>query len=183
MKIYTRTGDKGKTSLFGGTRVSKADERIETYGTIDELNSYIGLIRDTQSNDDKRASLKAIQDRLFTIGAHLATANESKKDKLPDLVDSDIDFLEQEMDKMDKDLPEMKSFILPGGHINVSFCHVARCICRKAERLAIRLSDSVPVEPIIIRYLNRLSDYLFVLSRKVGMELGVDEVPWHPRKK
>jgi len=183
MKIYTKTGDKGNTSLFGGTRVSKADNRIETYGTIDELNSYIGLIRDTQSGTARKATLKEIQDRLFTIGSHLASDNKSKMERVPDLVDMDVEFLEQEMDDMDRDLPEMKSFILPGGHVHVSYCHLARCVCRRTERLAIKLSESVQVEPIIIRYLNRLSDYLFVLARKVALELGVDEVPWNPRLK
>lgn len=183
MKIYTKTGDKGKTSLYGGTRVSKSDARLEAYGTIDELNSYIGLIRDTQLDDERKIHLKEIQDRLFTIGAHLATDKESKMAQVPDLKESDIEFLEQEMDKMDASLPEMKSFILPGGHVNVSYCHVARCVCRRTERLTIKLSESVDIEPIIIRYLNRLSDYLFVLSRKVAKELGVDEVPWYPRLK
>lgn len=183
MKIYTKTGDKGKTSLFGGTRVSKSDDRLEAYGTIDELNSYIGLIRDTQLDDIRRNTLKEIQDRLFTIGSHLATDKESKMDQVPDLKDADIEFLEAEMDKMDKVLPEMTSFILPGGHVNVSYCHVARCVCRRTERLTIKFSEGVDIEPIIIRYLNRLSDYLFVLSRMVAKELGVDEVPWNPRLK
>jgi len=180
MKIYTKTGDKGKTSLLGGTRVSKSDHRIEAYGTIDELNSHIGLIRDTQSDAHKREVLKEIQDRLFTIGSHLAT---DKQSKVPDLIDSDIELLEKEMDKMDEILPQMTSFILPGGHKYVSYCHIARCVCRRAERLTIKFSESVEIEPIIIRYLNRLSDYLFVLSRKLAMELGVDEVPWNPRFK
>lgn len=181
MKIYTKTGDKGKTSLLGGTRVSKADNRIETYGTIDELNSYIGLIRDTQTDNNRKVLLKEIQDMLFTIGSHLAADKKSKLNKVPDLKDADVEFLEQEIDMMTQELPEMKSFILPGGHVNVSFCHVARCVCRRTERLAIKLSESEEVEPIIIRYLNRLSDYLFVLSRKVAAELGVAEVPWNPR--
>ena len=181
MKIYTKTGDKGKTSLFGGTRVSKADDRLEAYGTIDELNSYIGLIRDTQTAKDRKGMLKEIQDRLFTIGSNLATDKASKMDQVPDLLEKDIELLENEMDEMDARLAPMTSFILPGGHVNVSYCHVARCVCRKTERLVIRLSESVKVEPIIIRYLNRLSDYLFVLSRMVAKELGVDEVPWNPR--
>lgn len=181
MKIYTKTGDKGKTSLLGGTRVSKADNRIETYGTIDELNSYIGLIRDTQADNNRKALLKEIQDRLFTIGSHLAADKKSQLNKVPDLNDADVELLEQEIDTMTQELPEMKSFILPGGHVNVSYCHVARCVCRRTERLTIKLSESVDVEPIIIRYLNRLSDYLFVLSRKVAAELGVVEVPWNPR--
>ena len=181
MKIYTKTGDKGKTSLFGGTRVSKADDRIEAYGTIDELNSYLGLIRDIQTDTSRKEVLKEIQDRLFTIGAHLATDKENKKSKLPDLFERDVELLEQQMDKMDNELPEMKSFILPGGHVYVSYCHIARCVCRRAERLTIRLSERAEIEPIIIRYLNRLSDYLFVLGRKLAIELGVDEVPWNAR--
>ena len=181
MKIYTKTGDKGKTSLFGGSRISKSDIRLEAYGTIDELNSYIGLIRDTQTDGVRRDDLKEIQDRLFTIGSHLATDKASKMAQVPDLKDTDIEFLEIEMDKMDAVLPEMTSFILPGGHVNVSHCHVARCVCRRSERLTIKLSEGVEIEPIIIRYLNRLSDYLFVLSRKVAMELGVPEVAWNPR--
>ena len=183
LKIYTKTGDKGKTSLFGGTRVSKADARLEAYGTIDELNSYIGLIRDTQESKQRRALLKEIQDRLFTIGANLATDKDSKKGQIPVLLESDIEVLEKEMDAMDENLTPMTSFILPGGHVNVSFCHVARCVCRRTERLTIKLSESVTIEPIIIRYLNRLSDYLFVLSRKVAKELGVNEVPWKARGK
>lgn len=181
MKIYTKTGDKGTTSLFGGTRVSKADDRLDAYGTVDELNSHIGLIRDTQTSSNRKELLKEIQDRLFTIGAHLASDKKSKMDKIPDLLDEDIDLLEKEMDAMDAGLPPMTSFILPGGHVNVSYCHVARCVCRRTERLTIRLAESVEIEPIIIRYLNRLSDYLFVLSRMVAQELGVNEVPWNPR--
>jgi len=183
MKIYTKTGDKGKTSLFGGTRVSKADDRLEAYGTIDELNSYIGLIRDTQESAERKSLLKEIQDRLFTIGANLATDKASKMAQVPDLLEEDIELLEKEMDTMDSKLSPMTSFILPGGHVNVSYCHVARCVCRRTERLTIKLSESVKVEPIIIRYLNRLSDYLFVLSRIVAKELGVDEVPWNARGK
>ncbi len=181
MKIYTKTGDKGKTSLFGGTRVSKADDRLEAYGTVDELNSHIGLIRDTQLDANRRHLLKEIQGRLFTIGANLATDKESKKDKVPDLLETDINLLEDEMDRMEATLTPMTSFILPGGHINVSYCHIARCVCRRTERLTIKLAESVAIEPIIIRYLNRLSDYLFVLSRMVAKELGVKEVPWNAR--
>lgn len=181
MKIYTKTGDKGKTSLLGGTRVSKSDARIEAYGTIDELNSYVGLIRDTQTITSRRNVLKEIQDRLFTIGSHLATDKERNLSKLPDLHETDVEFLEKQMDDMDRELPEMKSFILPGGHVYVSYCHLARCVCRRAERLTIGLSEVVDIEPIIIRYLNRLSDYLFVLGRKLAMELGVEEVPWNAR--
>ncbi len=183
MKIYTKTGDKGKTSLFGGTRVSKADDRIETYGTIDELNSYIGLIRDTQILETRKNTLKKIQDRLFTIGAYLATDKESKLAQVPDLNEEDIVLLEKEMDAMDAVLKPMTSFILPGGHTHVSFCHIARCVCRRSERLTIKLANTINIEPIIIRYLNRLSDYLFVLSRMIALELGVNEVPWNARGK
>ena len=181
MKIYTKTGDKGQTSLIGGTRVSKAHPRIETYGTVDELNSYIGLVRDQEVNATRRDLLKEIQDRLFTIGALLASDPEKSAKKVPDLFDTDVELLEKEMDRMDAELPEMRFFILPGGHQSVSFCHLARVVCRRAERLAIALAEDEPVEELIIRYLNRLSDYLFVLARKMMHELGADEIPWKPR--
>ncbi len=181
MKIYTKTGDTGKTSLFGGTRVSKANERLEAYGTVDELNSYIGLLRDIQTNVQRQTLLIEIQDRLFTIGAHLASDEKSKMNKVPDVVEADITLLETEMDAMDATLPEMTSFVLPGGHVHVSYCHIARCVCRRTERLVIKLAETTSVPPIIIRYLNRLSDYLFVLARKMSEELGANETPWNPR--
>lgn len=182
MKIYTKTGDKGQTSLIGGTRVSKANTRIEAYGTVDELNSYIGLVRDQAVNSPRRDLLKEIQDRLFTIGSQLATdpAKTGKK-ILPDLLDSDVTLLEAEMDKMDTELPELRHFVLPGGHQAVSFCHLARTVCRRAERLVIALNDIEPVEDLVVKYLNRLSDYLFVLSRKMAQELNAEEVKWEPR--
>ena len=182
MKIYTKTGDKGLTSLIGGTRVSKASLRIDTYGTVDELNSHIGLVRDQAVNALRRDLLKAIQDRLFTIGSHLATdpAKMGKK-VLPDLLESDVQVLEEAMDQMDIELPELRHFVLPGGHQSVSFCHVARTVCRRGERLVIMLNEHEPVEALIIRYLNRLSDYLFVLSRKMAQELNAEEVKWQPR--
>lgn len=181
MKIYTKTGDKGTTSLLGGTRVLKSHDRIEAYGTVDELNSYMGLVRDQAVNHGRKEILKEIQDRLFTIGANLASDPEKSGMKIPDLKESDIQLLENEMDAMDKQLPEMRNFILPGGHPSVSYCHVARCVCRRAERLAIKLAQSEPVDEVVIIYLNRLSDYLFVLSRKMAAELQAEEVAWKPR--
>jgi cob(I)alamin adenosyltransferase len=180
-KIYTKTGDKGQTSLIGGTRVPKHHIRIETYGTVDELNSYIGLIRDQDIDKHVITVLIEVQDRLFTIGSSLASDPEKSKMKIPDLKEEDVTFLEQEMDKMDEHLPEMRSFVLPGGHTTVSFCHIARCVCRRAERLSIELSENNYVNELVIKYLNRLSDYLFVLSRKLTMDLNAQEIPWKPR--
>lgn len=180
-KIYTKTGDKGQTSLIGGTRVPKHHIRIEAYGTVDELNSYIGLIRDQKIDEHSRQLLIEVQDRLFTIGSSLASDPEKSKMKIPDLREEDITLLEQEMDKMNDVLPEMRSFVLPGGHTTVSFCHIARCVCRRAERLTIHLSETDYVAELVIKYLNRLSDYLFVLSRKLSYDLQADEIPWVPR--
>jgi cob(I)alamin adenosyltransferase len=181
MKIYTKTGDGGTTSLFGGKRISKADLRIETYGTIDELNSFIGLVRDQEVNQKRKEELVEIQDRLFTIGSILATEPGNTKVKTPTLSEEDVQFLEQKIDIMDAALPAMRSFVLPGGHPAVSLCHVARTVCRRAERICIALGAHEAVEPLIIKYLNRLSDYLFVLSRKVSHELNAEETPWKPR--
>ena len=181
MKIYTKTGDMGTTALFGGRRVSKADLRIDTYGTVDELNSYIGLVRDQPVNASRKDVLVQIQDRLFTVGSILATEPGNTKVKVPVLHESDIKYLETEIDRMDADLPPMRFFVLPGGHTAVSFCHVARTVCRRAERLTIALHEQEPVSPLVIQYLNRLSDYLFMLSRKMTQELGVEETPWHPK--
>lgn len=183
MKIYTKTGDKGKTSLIGGTKVSKGHIRIETYGTVDELNSYIGLVSDHSANPDTKNLLKEIQDRLFTIGASLACdPDKDTKMKIPDLHEADIKLLEDTMDLMDAQLEPMKFFILPGGHVAVSTCHIARCVCRRAERLCVHMQDEeLFVEPLVLQYLNRLSDYLFMLSRWTAHELGVAEVAWKPR--
>lgn len=181
MKIYTKTGDKGQTSLLGGTRVPKHHIRIEAYGTVDELNSYIGLIRDQQMDEHSKQILIEIQDRLFTIGSSLASDPEKSKAKIPDLKEEDIVLLENEIDKMTATLPEMRSFILPGGHTTVSFCHIARCVCRRAERLTIHLSENSFVSDMVIKYLNRLSDYLFMLSRKFTQDLHAQEIPWKPR--
>ncbi|MTI33122.1 cob(I)yrinic acid a,c-diamide adenosyltransferase [Xanthovirga aplysinae] len=181
MKVYTRTGDKGRTALLGGTRVSKADDRIHAYGTVDELNSYLGLLRDFEVNGKRRDLLKEVQDRLFTIGSLLASDLEKSKVKVPDLLDSDVELLEKSMDQMSEGLPEMRSFILPGGHQTVSFAHIARCVCRRAERLVIGMGASDTITWRIIQYLNRLSDFLFVLSRKMAQELKVEEVCWKAR--
>ena len=181
MKIYTKTGDKGTTALFGGKRVSKADLRIDTYGTVDELNSYIGLVRDQPVNASRKNILVEIQDRLFTIGSILATEPGNTKVKVPSLAETDVTLLEKEIDAMEAKLPPMKNFILPGGREAVSFCHIARTVCRRAERLVIALDAQENVEPLIVQYLNRLSDYLFVLSRKMSAELLAEETPWKPR--
>ncbi|WP_207532216.1 cob(I)yrinic acid a,c-diamide adenosyltransferase [Desertivirga arenae] len=181
MKIYTKTGDKGQTSLIGGVRVPKYHLRIESYGTIDELNSYIGLIREYEIDLHHKSVLKEVQDRLFTIGSVLASDPEKSRMKLPDLKEEDILMLEQEMDRMEVLLPELRHFILPGGGKAASFCHVARCICRRAERLVVHLAEESYVNEIVMVYLNRLSDYLFVLSRKVSLDAGSEENVWLPR--
>ena len=182
MKIYTKTGDIGETSLFGGRRVSKSDLRIETYGTTDELNSWIGLIRDVNTNESERELLKEIQDRIFTLGAELAADPDNQKLKTPDLHESDIEALEKAIDAMDAVLEPLRNFILPGGHVHVSYCHVARTVCRRAERLTVLLHKESEVHPLIIKYLNRLSDYLFTLARKMAKDLNAEEVNWIPRK-
>lgn len=181
MKIYTKKGDKGTTGLIGGTRVPKSSLRIEAYGTVDELNSYIGLIRDQEISDYYKNQLIEIQDRLFTIGSSLASDPEKSTMKIPDLISADIEQLEKWMDEMDAQLPEMKSFILPGGHTTVSFAHIARCVCRRAERIIVDLSGGEFVAEKVLQYMNRLSDYLFVLGRKIAMDLNAPEQPWKPR--
>lgn len=181
MKIYTKTGDKGQTSLFGGARLPKHHIRIEAYGTVDELNAYIGLVRDATENDAIKAVLKEVQDRLFTIGSNLAS-DPSKEMITPDVYEADIELLEKEIDQMTSELPPLKNFILPGGHTTVSFCHLARCVCRRTERLVVALAENEKVDLIIIQYLNRLSDYLFTLGRALARNLGVAEVAWKPRK-
>jgi cob(I)alamin adenosyltransferase len=189
MKVYTKTGDNGTTALFGGTRVPKDHIRIESYGTVDELNSYIGLIRDQEINNHYKEILIEIQDRLFTIGAILATPPEKEVMKNGELrlkklgiAETDIELLENEIDAMEEKLPPMTHFVLPGGHQTVSYCHIARCVCRRAERLAVHLIHNEPIAEIAIKYLNRLSDYLFVLARKLSVDLKADEVKWIPRK-
>lgn len=178
MKIYTKTGDKGSTSLVGGTRVSKSHEKIEAYGTVDELNAWIGVLRDNSSLDAS-ASWQFIQDRLFTIGSLLASEPEQTKKQVPDLRESDIALLETWMDAMQ--LPPLRAFVLPGGHLPSSFAHVARTVCRRAERMVIRLEQSEEIHPLIIPYLNRLSDYLFMISRQWIVQEGIEEITWKPR--
>lgn len=185
MKIYTKTGDKGTTSLIGGTKVPKSHHRIEAYGTVDELNSYLGLIRDLTQDEHTLRILSDVQDRLFTIGSSLACDPiKEPKMRLPDLHAADIELLENEIDRMNEVLEPMKHFIIPGGHPSVSHIHVARCVCRRAERACVRLElESLEVDPLVLQYLNRLSDYLFVLARYAGHQLSIPEIPWKPRLK
>lgn len=180
-KIYTKTGDKGQTSLIGGTRLPKHHIRIEAYGTVDELNSHMGLLRDVTEDKNTFDLLIHIQDRLFTIGSHLAADPEKNKMQLPALFEDDIVALEKAIDAIDAVVPEMKSFVLPGGHIHVSYCHIARCVCRRAERAVLRLAENEKVDEIYSKYLNRLSDYLFMLSRWYTLQLKAEEIPWKPK--
>lgn len=182
-KIYTKTGDKGGTSLIGGVRVPKSHIRIEAYGTVDELNSVIGMVNDMANDATTSEWLREIQDRLFTVGSVLATApDKDVKMKLPDVHDADVTWLEERIDKMNKELPEMRSFILPGGNLASSTCHVARCVCRRAERICVAMQEnSEPIPELIIQYLNRLSDFLFVLARYIAHNNGAEDLPWRAR--
>jgi cob(I)alamin adenosyltransferase len=182
MKIYTRTGDKGQTSLLGGTRVPKDHLRIEAYGTIDELNSHLGLLRD-QATARHQPLLLEVQTTLFSIGSRLASGSDEVADefKVPAVSDEHVASLEKAMDAMDKELPEMRNFILPGGHPAVSQAHICRTVCRRAERHCVALAAHEPIPEVLVRYVNRLSDLLFVIARSLGQELGVPEVPWKPR--
>lgn len=189
MKVYTKTGDKGTTALFGGTRVPKHHIRIESYGTVDELNSYIGLIRDQDIQPEHKSLLIEIQDRLFVVGAILATApekevlkNGTQRLNIMRIGEEDITRLESEIDRIDGVVPQMTHFILPGGHTTVSYCHISRCVCRRAERLVSHLNEIEPVDELVLKYLNRLSDYLFMLARMLTFELRAEEVKWIPRK-
>lgn len=189
MKIYTKAGDKGTTALFGGTRVPKHHIRIESYGTVDELNSYIGLIRDQEIDPRSTEILVHIQNKLFTVGAILATdpekatlKNGKERLNIPKISSEEIELLETEMDRMNESLPQMTHFVLPGGHPTVSHCHIARCVCRRAERLATQLHEYEPTDERVLMYLNRLSDYLFVLARKLSLDLQAKEVKWIPEK-
>ena len=183
MKIYTKTGDRGTTSLIGGTKVSKSHLRIDAYGTVDELNSWIGVVSDHTSDEALKKVLKEVQDRLFTIGSSLACDPEKEpKLKIPDLHEGDITFLENEIDRMNATLPEMKSFVLPGGAPAVSFAHLARTVCRRAERLCVALQEvDLEVEDLVLKYLNRLSDHLFMLARYIGQQQGAEEIKWKAR--
>lgn len=181
MKIYTKKGDQGTTQLIGGTRVPKSSLRIEAYGTVDELNSHIGMIRDQKIAPIHIDRLLEIQDRLFTMGSLLAVDENGAKMKLPPLFQRDVEQLEQWIDSMEEGLEPMKSFVLPGGHTTVSHAHIARCVCRRAERITVDLSATTEINPLLIQYLNRLSDFLFVLSRALTKELNAKEIPWKPR--
>jgi len=182
MKVYTKKGDTGETSLIGGKRVSKNDLRIDSYGTVDELNSWIGLVRDHEEIPKGQfEQLIEIQDRLFTIGSLLATQPEGTKMKLPLIYEDDIVFLENAIDEMNESLPPMRHFVLPGGKPILSHCHIARCVCRRAERLTVGLNDESVQYMMAMKYLNRLSDYLFVLSRKIATDLKIEETQWKPR--
>ncbi len=181
MKVYTKKGDKGKTGLIGGTRVPKHSLRIDAYGTVDELNSYLGLLRDRALTDFYKTEIIFIQDRLFTIGSWLALDPEKGKMELPEIFEADIERLEKGIDEMDGKIEPMKFFVLPGGHETVSFCHITRCVCRRAERLIAALADQTALNPLILPYLNRLSDYLFVYGRYVTAELKAEEIPWKPK--
>jgi|TARA_R110000868_G_scaffold124910_3_gene329894 cob(I)alamin adenosyltransferase len=190
MKIYTKTGDDGTTGLFGGTRVPKHHIRIESYGTLDELNSWIGLIRDQPMEDSTKQVLIKIQEKLFTVGALLAIDPEKEKLKngkdrlnIPKIGTGDLNFLEKEIDLMEQHLPPMTHFILPGGHTTVSYCHITRTICRRAERLVSQLNDFEPVDSILLSYINRLSDFLFVLARKLSYDVQAEEIRWIPEKR
>ena len=189
MKVYTKTGDKGTTALFGGDRVPKHHIRIESYGTVDELISHIGLIRDQEINPHYKEILIRIQDRLFTAGAILATPpqkeilkNGKQRLNIPRISEADIELLEKEIDSMEESLPPMTHFVLPGGHTTVSYCHIARCVCRRAERLSVHLNEIETIDSLVLTYLTRLSDYLFVLARKLSSDLSADEVKWIPQK-
>lgn len=181
LKIYTKTGDKGQTALFGGTRVSKGHLRVEAYGTVDELNAFIGLLRDALDDATDRHILSEVQNRLFTIGSHLAS-DPAKPLGGPGLLESDVSLLEREMDRMSVMLPPLRNFILPGGHERVSRCHVCRTVCRRAERQVVALRDAgEPVSELVLEYLNRLSDYFFVLGRDISRRLGIEEIVWRSR--
>jgi cob(I)alamin adenosyltransferase len=190
MKIYTKTGDDGTTGLFGGTRVPKHHIRIDSYGTVDELNSWLGLIRDQDIDQNSKQQLITIQEHLFTVGAILATdpekeilKNGKQRLKITKVGNEEINFLEVAIDEMDSQLPQMTHFILPGGHTTVSYCHIARTVCRRAERISTLLFENEPFDSNVLSFLNRLSDYLFVLARKLSYNLKVNEIKWIPKKK
>lgn len=179
MKVYTKKGDGGTTQLIGGKRVPKHTLKIEAYGTVDELNSYLGLIRDQEISKIHIDRILIIQERLFTVGSILAKDSNAKME-LPEIYDQNITDLEIWIDDMDAYLEPMRNFVLPGGHQTVSFCHIARCVCRRAERICVNLKEEEEVNERILSYLNRLSDYLFVLGRKLSSELNAKEIPWIP---
>ncbi len=180
MKVYTRTGDKGTTALIGGKRVKKYNDRIEAYGTADELTSYLGLIRDSILDANIKDQISVIQNNLMVLGGELAADDNFDLNKIPTVKNHYIVWLEQRIDELEEELPPITVFVLPGGHMAVSHCHVARTICRRAERRTILLSEEHQISDLIIQYLNRLSDYLFVLSRKLSKDFNVNEILWEP---
>lgn len=180
MKIYTKTGDKGTTSLIGGARVPKYHPRIETYGTVDELIAYVGLLRDQQIDDDSKKTLIIVQDRLMNCASILAADCTDCKVRIPIIDSSDISYIEKEIDRMDSMLEPLTSFILPGGHPAVSVCHICRTVCRRAERLSTKLAEETPIPENVIIYLNRLSDFFFTFSRKLAKELNIEQIKWQP---
>jgi len=180
MKIYTKTGDQGQTSLVGGSRISKGHDKIEAYGSVDELNSWLGMLRDQSAVSAYRPAIIEIQETLFTIGSNLAL-EEGSDIELPEVTDTHVETLEGHIDKWNEDLEPMRNFVLPGGHSAVSIAHVCRTVCRRAERQVIRLNTTEKVAPVIVKYLNRLSDLLFVFSRKMTSETQSEEIPWRPK--
>jgi cob(I)alamin adenosyltransferase len=180
VKIYTKGGDKGTTALIGGRRVPKYHSRIEAYGTLDELISYIGLLRDQYNSDHYKKILIDVQDKLMICSSLLAADCEGCEEDLPAIKEEDIIAIEKEIDTMEEQLPALKSFILPGGNSIVSFCHITRTICRRAERITIRVAEEFRVDELVIKYLNRLSDFFFVLSRLISRDLDAEEIPWQP---
>lgn len=184
MKIYTKTGDKGMTSLVGGTRVAKNSVRLEAYGGVDELNSYLGMIRSFRLGEQELNDLVNIQTILFDIGGNLATDTAAERIKVRlGIEEDDIIFLEKAIDRIEAQLPPLKTFVLPGGDQAASFCHIARTVCRRVERRILDVQGEFEVDELILKYINRLSDYLFVLSRKVAFDSGTEEIAWIPRRK
>ena len=183
MKVYTKTGDKGKTSLIGGEKVYKDEAQIEAYGTVDELNSYLGLVRDhDEIGTSDRDFIISVQNDLFAIGSLLAESKKKNNMKLPQITEEMISNIEKKIDEIELQLEPMRFFVLPGGHKLISHLHITRCICRRAERRIVTLSNQIEVSQIILKYVNRLSDYIFILSRYIALKLDIKETPWLPKK-
>jgi cob(I)alamin adenosyltransferase len=183
MKIYTKAGDEGKTALISGIKIPKSHLRVEAIGAVDELNAHLGVLRDQPVNQQRESLFQHIQENLFVLGSILAVDSDKKPSYMPEFDPQEVKVLEEQIDAMQEQLPPMRFFILPGGHPDVSACHVARCVCRRAERALVSLHESAPVLPPLIVYLNRMSDFLFVLARMIGKEHQVAEIPWKPREK
>ena len=180
-KLYTKTGDKGKTSLLGGKKVSKSDLKIEAYGNVDELNSFLGYLQDQKEIENRlKQQIYWIQEHLFTIGSALATESDFSGFELPKITETEVNQLEVWIDKFDNEVPPLKNFILPGGHPVVSLSHVCRSVCRRTERSIVELADTEDIEEVIVRFINRLSDYLFIFARAIGQQLNAPEILWSP---